>query len=250
MAGYLLWEGASRLDGAPIVAIATMASNNTKTGNMVQTWILRRDVSPIEAVKRGLDASICGSCAHRGAGNGSGRSCYVKYWQAPEAVWRAYKRGRYGRPDQLRGVFADRSVRLGAYGDPAAVPLHVWRAVLEGARRWTGYSHQWRRFPAYRSVLMASADGLADHVEARARGWRTFRTLAPDEAPTAGEVQCPASEEAGKVTTCERCGLCDGTKHGRHGAGVRSVAIVVHGSPVHLANYRRRLVALTVRASA
>ena len=41
---------ASRIDGSPIVVVATTSSNNEKTGNMVQAWILRRDVPPIYAV--------------------------------------------------------------------------------------------------------------------------------------------------------------------------------------------------------
>ena len=45
----ILWEGASRLDSVPIVVIATgidSPSKNRKTGEMVQCWILLRDVSP------------------------------------------------------------------------------------------------------------------------------------------------------------------------------------------------------------
>ena len=58
--GYVIYRGPSLLDGAPIVAIATMQTSNRKTGNMVQTWILREDVSPVEASKAGADASVCG----------------------------------------------------------------------------------------------------------------------------------------------------------------------------------------------
>ena len=44
--GYVLYQGPSRLNGEPIVAIATMRTANVKTGNMVQTWILTAEVSP------------------------------------------------------------------------------------------------------------------------------------------------------------------------------------------------------------
>ena len=67
--GYILWEGASLIDGAPIVVIATgfaSRSTNRKTGGMVQTYILRRDIDPVSAVQSGDDASICGDCPHRG----------------------------------------------------------------------------------------------------------------------------------------------------------------------------------------
>ena len=67
MAGFVFYRGKSPIDGAPIVAIATLESKNGKTGDMVQTWILREDISPLMAIKTGADRSICGNCVHRGA---------------------------------------------------------------------------------------------------------------------------------------------------------------------------------------
>ena len=64
--GYVLHEGPSPFDGQPIVSIATLHSNNRKTGDMVQTWILPRDLHPLDAVKAGQDSCICGNCPHRG----------------------------------------------------------------------------------------------------------------------------------------------------------------------------------------
>ena len=66
---YLLYDGPSRLDRAPIIVLATgidTPSKNQKTGPMVQTYILRKDISPSEAVRSGADYSICGNCIHRG----------------------------------------------------------------------------------------------------------------------------------------------------------------------------------------
>ena len=56
--GYILWEGASLLDGKPIVAIALMNSNNSKTSKMIQILYIRTDVDPISANKSGEDYSI------------------------------------------------------------------------------------------------------------------------------------------------------------------------------------------------
>ena len=66
--GYVLHEGPSPFDGQPIVSIATLHSSNRKTGDMVQTWILPRDLHPLDAVKTGQDSCICGNCPHRGSG--------------------------------------------------------------------------------------------------------------------------------------------------------------------------------------
>ena len=45
--GFIIYQGPSLLDGKPIVAIATTASRNVKTGSMVSIWILRQDIDPV-----------------------------------------------------------------------------------------------------------------------------------------------------------------------------------------------------------
>lgn len=238
--GFILYEGPSLIDGAPIVAIAlTGKSSNRKTGAMVQTYILRADVHPCEAVKDGRDVSICGDCKHRPS---QGGACYVVVPQGPTSVWKAYKRGRYPHaPKALRLLGADRAVRLGTYGDPAAVPAWIWSALTRDATKRTGYTHQWRALDSariggamafhHRDVLrglcMASCDTPEEREEATRAGWRTFRVMTPDEALGAGEFTCPASEEAGKRTTCEKCGACSGAQRGTVQA---SPAIIAHGA--------------------
>lgn len=231
--GVVLYEGPSQIDGAPIVMIATGlvgGSGNAKTGaGLIQTWILRADVSPTAAVNSGADASICGNCPHRGTiedGRNVGRSCYVTVFQAPLSVWNAYKRGSY--PKAQGGEFQGRGVRLGSYGDPAAVPFHVWQAALAGASYWTGYTHQWARFPEFAAYCMASADSLADRAAAKLLGFRTFRvtadrTLADRQAR---EIVCPASAEAGFKTTCDACRACGGLT----AKAKADVVIAVHGA--------------------
>ena len=63
--GFVVYQGPSLLDGAPIVAIATVSSRNVKTGPMVSLWIMRSDVDPVAALHTGDDVSICGLCPHR-----------------------------------------------------------------------------------------------------------------------------------------------------------------------------------------
>jgi len=157
--GIVVYEGPSALNGAPIVAIATnlkRPSANQKTGPVVQVWILPADVRPHVAVKSGADAAVCGDCKHRPSLEGT---CYVPTFRAPGAVHAAFLRGSYARPtpSEARALLAGRVVRLGAWGDPVAVPLVVWRALLRDVKGWTGYTHQWRLPVArpYQALLMA-----------------------------------------------------------------------------------------------
>lgn len=227
----IIWQGPSQLDGQPIVLIASGVehdSPNSKTGAMVQTYILRADMSPIDAVRAGADVSICGHCPHRGI-NGAKRSCYVTLMHGPRVVYDAFVRGVYPTvtPLQAQAALAGRRVRLGAYGDPAAVPFKVWATILLHAERVTGYTHQWRTCdPQFADYIMASCDSEQDELACNAHGYRAFR-VRPEGAPKlAGEVICPASTEAGKKTTCYDCGACGG-----HDSKARAnIVIVAHGS--------------------
>jgi len=58
--GAIVYQGPSMIDGAPIVAIVTgltRKSKNEKTGNMAQVFILRADMSPLQAIASGADGS-------------------------------------------------------------------------------------------------------------------------------------------------------------------------------------------------
>jgi hypothetical protein len=229
--GYIIYQGPSLLDGAPIVAIAITRSINKKTGDMVQTYIMRADVDPVTAARDGADVSVCGDCLQRPS---EGGACYVTLMHGPSSVWRAYRRGSYpmGLPDAARAS-QDRMVRLGTYGDPMAVPVAVWRRLTEDAAGRTGYSHQWAN-PAIRetqragvmALTMASVESpeLADM--AQSIGLRTFRVRLASEPVLQGEIVCPASDEAGHRRTCDTCGACNGARETR----AASVVIVVHGS--------------------
>jgi hypothetical protein len=200
-------------------------THNHKTGPMVQVWILRLDREPMEAARANVDDAVCGDCKLRGD-SGFGRACYVTLWLGPLRVYRMVGRYPAVTLSQLESLMARKQVRLGAYGDPAAVPLRVWRAVLRRAAGWTGYTHQWQTCdPAFREFLMASVDTLAEAAAAHAAGWRTFRVRTAHAAVLPDEVICPASDEAGHHTTCSACELCRGTAN-----PARSVVIAAHGS--------------------
>lgn len=227
MTGFVFYDGPSSINGAPIVGIATMKSSNGKTGNMIQTFIVRADQHPLEALRTGADSAICGDCALRGSPD-EPRLCYVDVGKSVSQVWSAWVRGAYpmATPAQARAAAAGRKVRMGAYGDPFAIRRSAWD-WLDAADGWTGYTHQWRRANAQwlRAFAMASVDSLPELEMAQSLGWRTFRVrsaadhLAPREAP------CPASKEAGQRKQCIDCMACDGADR----RGKASMVIVAHG---------------------
>jgi len=242
----IIYEGASLLDGKPIFVMAQFEqSSNTKTGDEIQTWIMRSDINPLEASKTGEDFSICGNCPHRGTATTEanrkqaiGRKCYVKLFQAPLAIWKKHNRKGYkvATPEQIAELSKGRMVRLGSYGDPSAVPSNVWDSLLKNAKAKTGYTHQLTApkgdelKPTFNPDIrtdhcMVSADSLEQAREAWAHKMRTFRILKDiSELIPAKEILCPASKEGGRKTQCARCKLCSGTDS----KATKSVAIVMH----------------------
>jgi len=228
----IIYRGPSLIDGAPIVVIATYSDANSKTGTMVQTYILRADMDPRDASKTGADVSICGDCPHRGTPTADparkqakGRTCYVTLGHGVLITYRAFLRGVYADAqtrDGRRALGRGRMVRIGTYGDPGAVPGFVWDDLIADAQGWTAYTHRtgWRP-----ELAMQSADTLAQAQAHWQDGRRTFRVVLDlGEIQHAQEVLCPASKEAGRRTTCAACKLCAGTAT----RSPKSVAIVMH----------------------
>ena len=239
----IIFEGPSLLDGQPIVVVVTghkTSSNNPKTGDMLQTWILLSDsdMDPRVANKSGADYGICGGCRHRGIAHddpdkalAKERTCYVKIYQAPLNIWKTYQKGKYAHAkghDAISALGEGRKVRLGSYGDPAAVPAYVWESLLSKASGHTGYSHQQNISTSSfdESIVMVSADTLHEAEQAWAKKQRTFRVIKDlNELVKGKEIVCPASKEANYRTSCDNCGLCAGSM-----IAAKSIAIVAHGN--------------------
>ena len=230
MKSGIIYKGPSLLDGKPIVAIATWSNRNTKTGAVVQTYILRSDINPLEASKTGEDFSICGDCTMRGEVNddpkrkqAKGRRCYVNLGQGVLIVYKSFLRGVYAMANTKAGrntLGRARFVRVGTYGDPAAVPAFIWEQLLAEADTFTAYSHQsgWRP-----DIAMQSADNKAEALDHWKAGRRTFRVIADlAELDKTNEALCPASKEAGRRVQCTACKLCKGSSL------AKSIAIVEH----------------------
>jgi hypothetical protein len=219
--GVVLYDGVSHLTNEPIVAIATIKSNNVKTGNMIQTWIIRSDISPVDASTQLKDDAICGNCPHR---QNTGGACYVNIAQAPSSVYKAYKKGSYKPFDESahKELFYGRMIRLGSYGDPAAVPVQVWDNILQYSIGHTGYTHQINHKNFQKGILnicQVSADTPKQALKLQKQGLKTFRVALPDDGLLEDEIECLSDS---KGLSCMACGLCDGSK--------QNIAIVVHGS--------------------
>lgn len=242
--GVVLYSGLSQLDyKTPIVCIMTgtnRPSRNPKTGPMLQTWILRQDVSPHAAAHNGLDTAVCGDCPLTKLISVSGirlrpRRCYVDTSNAPVQIWKAWNDGRYDEPDNISDIVNGRSIRIGAYGDPLAVPYAIWRDALEHSTGWTGYTHSWRerRFWRFRRFIMASCETRSDHNLATSRGWRTFSTQSADFR--SDQLECPNSSHG---ITCDECKLCSGAS-----SGAKSIYIAPHGGRAVMSAWRAETIA-------
>lgn len=234
MHNSIIYQGPSLLDGSPIVVIALAKSSNKKTGNMVQTYIIRSDMDPLIASKHGYDYAICGDCKHRGEADPDGtgkqakkRSCYVTLFHGPLQVYKSFKKGNYKPAGDIASLAAGRMVRLGTYGDPAAVPSHIWDVLLKDSTGHTGYTHQ-NNIPGADvrpDLTMISADSLQDAKIAWQSKRRTFRIITAVSDKQSNEILCPASEEAGRKAQCNTCKLCMGLH-----TTAPSIAIVAHGN--------------------
>jgi hypothetical protein len=225
----IAWRGLSLLDGkTPIVVLFTGlngGSANRKTGKAVQAHILVDGMMPAEAAKTGAAKAICGDCP-RQRNETRGTTCYVSLARGYPRIGEVLTEGRYRdlTTGELLDAIGGRFVRIGAYGDPAAVPEAFWRIVLENASGWTAYTHQWRSRPGLRQWAMASVESEAEKTEATMAGWRTFRIRrVTDDHCMHDEIVCPAAVEAGKRTTCENCRLCSGRS-----SPAKNIAIIDH----------------------
>jgi len=221
--GYIVYEGPSQIDGQPIVGIATTGSVNTKTGNLMQLYIMRADVRPTLATKTGDDRSVCGDCKHR---HFSGGACYVMPFTGPLGVYKYYKKGGYEKLDEDYSVFDNRVLRFGAYGDPYAIPLDILINIKSRVKNSTSYTHQWINFDGldmkvYPTFTMASVDSIEEKKQAQDLGFRTFRVVDHYGVMEKDEIICP---NITNNVQCIDCKLCSGNK-----AKAKNIVVKAHG---------------------
>ena len=223
----IFFIGESLIDVMPVIGIATGLKNssiNTKTGPMIQIYILRADTPPKEAADMGLDVSVCGDCQLRpiiAAEFGKNAPvCYVDKIRGPNAVWHSWNNGNIAfiNPAELADIIDDTgaAIRYGAYGDPAAIPNNIWYTLSKNnSIAATGYTHQWETRPDLAPLFMASIDPVTypatakARASAAARGFKTYRVITDLTASRKNEILCP--EKSGR-TNCANCLLCSGAR--------------------------------------
>ena len=218
-----IWQGKSRFNGEDISAYLTYKkSENRKTGEIPQVWILADAMSPTDAVASGDDRAVCHLCEYswyRRKLTGSKVKCYVLPFAAPRSVWVSSRDKNVCSYRDYAPIIKDRVLRLGAYGDPCAVPISVWYKLRSvGLKRMLAYTHQWhlKGNQRYRSICLAST--TPDNREhAIALGWKTFTTV-PKGSDYDKPCLCPASTTSPHygTVTCGTCGLCDPNVESEH----------------------------------
>jgi hypothetical protein len=171
----------------------------------------------------------CIDCPMRGYGD-----CYThKYTQARGffsmlksianiySDWDSIPKYTRSIHEELILMAVDKYVRFGTYGEPVLHGSKLVADMVEVAKSWTGYTHQWHKYPEFSDVFMASVHSPAMEQKARSKDWKSFVTLS---SPTKEFVNCPASKEADFKTSCDKCGLCSGTE----GKGKKSIYILEH----------------------
>lgn len=212
------------------VAIVTTDSDNLKTGNMLQIWIMARNVHPVESRRTGHDSTLqCAGCPY--AGN---QGCYVSPLPLM-ALWRAYKAGSYSHlqmgSTEWDSFFRGASVRFGAYGNPSILPLEMVESIANLSLSYTGYFHDWNIMPvslakSYGRFLMASCEPH-NVLFAQNLGLRTFTVVSEVPESKALGIECLADKSG---LQCIDCGLCDGTaRSATRSRSLPSVWIRAHG---------------------
>ena len=224
--GIVLYDGPSKLNGKPIITIATLKSQNIKTGKMISCWTLPKSYPPTVAIDLGEDDAVC-NCNLRGTlatVNGKtknvGRICYVLNYQAPTTIYHKYHRGGYAPLDKNNiALFKNRMVRFGVYGCPTATPIKIIHDIVKLCRGWTAFTSGWRNGhnKIYQQYCQASVNSVIQAKEAQQRGWKTFR-VSEDGLPLKNETVCSSIYGV----KCVDCGICNGN--------TANVVIKIHGT--------------------
>jgi hypothetical protein len=218
---FVYWKGQSQINGENILLLLTgisRPSQNRKTGPVIQSYILKEGIKPTEYRHQGAKA-ICGECPIKDA-------CYVGNYYLNSIYDGSNREVDHFPLALLKG----RVLRLGAYGDPAAVPFAVWDRLVKWTAGWTGYTHQWQYCDQnFKKLTMASVETVTQAEQAWSMGWQTYRVGLPSEEPTTDELYCPHyTFEFNPPIKCLQCQLCAGINSDL--SPKKGIFVHVHGS--------------------
>lgn len=230
---YLLYHGPSLItNSGEVIAVLTgmIFSENEKTGNIPQVYIFNADISPGDSIRSYQDLHVCGWCPFRSV-FGS-RVCYVNVKNI-HRMYGAFQRGRYQYLENKK-LIKNKTIRIGAYGDPAAVPQYVWNDLKEHSAHLLSYTHMWQdpRFSYLKEYSMASVETLETWSLAKQAGWRTYRATLEGCPALHNEIFCPFPSRG--IQCCD-CGLCSGWLR-----KAKDVVSPVHGLPRAMKAFEER----------
>ena len=116
--------------------------------------------------------------------------------------------------DKLKNVDISLT-RFGSYGEPIFLGPNVAKVLKSLSKNSTGYSHQYKqdKYNWSNEFFMASTHNDKDNAIAKNRNFRSFFVLDKKVGfQNKDIINCPASKESNKKTTCVSCSLCSGNK--------------------------------------
>ena len=214
-------------DGTPFYMVLTnliTSSSNEKTGDMIQSYFLRKDefISSTGDVRErtsnlfGFGCDTCPAKRHcyvsnttqtKDKGLGSVRRTLFKLLRGEKTSYQFVSFSH--AVERVRE--AGKKIRLGTYGDPTALQVDQIQKLVSAASGHTGYTHYWRRKENrdYSRFLMASCETSSQQARAEKYGFRAFLALPENTEIPENTVICPNYTQG---ISCLACGLCDGKK--------------------------------------
>jgi len=206
-----------------INVIQAKVSQNSKIGigYVIQTYHF--DIDQVEKNDIKLDAKNCLDCPFSfNQNNGKSGGCYThKGLQLMGLKSMLSRLNKLSINDfstndfndfinKVKNTYPVDLVRFGAYGEPVLLGENVVSELKKLGKNHTGYTHQFskKEFNWAASYFMASAHNLEQSLKALELGYRSFLVA---ESIKSDAVNCPASKESGKKTTCVKCSLCNGS---------------------------------------
>jgi hypothetical protein len=195
-----------------------LSSNNSKTGNVIQQYVFPVDwITLNKSISELDDSPICFDCVYS---QSKTKSCYVRKGFSNVGLISKIRSLRKLTIDKipefndkvksvLLALVENNGIRFGTYGEPILLGEELVEDISKVAKFWTGYTHQYAKYPWSNKYFMASVESEREYKRAKDLNFRAF--FVTSSMNTSNEfIHCPASKEMGKKLTCDVCKLCMG----------------------------------------